>query len=233
MPPHRGPRGKGGCAPDHGKVGAGMAHTWPGAGVMVACVRLVFRSYSACIPLILLDSFVREVVPSLGHHAHRRVCLSSGHGKPLLGMPLFAQVLAVMVSAGDELAVHAALRFIECFHGTILSSPGAARRDRQVALACTADRELNLNRSTECWTIPQDSLPRATYSPAESLSRVYSVGARAKQPQRRDERSAAKPQPKPRNTRNTRKWGPNPFRFPRIPRIPRLLSFGQLLAGCE
>jgi hypothetical protein len=42
--------------------------------------------------------------------------------------------------------------------------------------------------------------------------------------------SAAKPQPKPRNTRNTRKRGPNLFR---IPRIPRFLSFGKLLAGCD
>ena len=34
------------------------------------------------------------------------------------------------------------------------------------------------------------------------------------------EHSAAEPQPKPRNTRNTRKEGHNPFRFPRIRRIP-------------
>jgi len=46
---------------------------------------------------------------------------------------------------------------------------------------------------------------------------------------RRKKRSAAKPQPKPRNMRNTRKCGPNPFCFPRIPRIPRFLSFGKLL----
>ncbi len=43
--------------PHHGKVGAGMARAWPVASVRLACVRLVLRSYSACIPPILLDSF--------------------------------------------------------------------------------------------------------------------------------------------------------------------------------
>jgi hypothetical protein len=65
-------------------------------------------------------------------------------------------VLAVVVSAGDDIAVRADLRSVECSHGIILLPPGAARPKRQVALACTADRELNLNLSTECWTIPQD-----------------------------------------------------------------------------
>jgi hypothetical protein len=64
-------------------------------------------------------------------------------------------------------------------------------------------------------------------------SRVCSVGARANEPQRRDERSAAEPQPEPRNTRNTRNEGHKLCRFLRIPRIPRLLSLGKLLAGCE
>ena len=33
-----------------------MARAWPGVGVLVACVRLILRSYSAFIPLTLVDS---------------------------------------------------------------------------------------------------------------------------------------------------------------------------------
>jgi hypothetical protein len=82
-----------------------MARACLGARVLVACVPLVFRLYSA----YTLRSFVREIFPRLGHNAHRRVRLESGNRKPLLGMPLFAQVLAVVISAGDDDAARAAL----------------------------------------------------------------------------------------------------------------------------
>ena len=44
----------------------------------------------------------------------------SGHRKPPLGMPLFTQVLPVVVSAGDDLAACADLRSIKSFHRPVL-----------------------------------------------------------------------------------------------------------------
>jgi hypothetical protein len=46
--------------------------------------------------------------------------LESGHRKQLLGMPLFAQVLAVLVSAGEDVAARAALWSTECSHRPVL-----------------------------------------------------------------------------------------------------------------
>src|ERR1035437_7395070 len=82
------------------------------------------------------------------------------------------------------------------------------------------------------WTLWRESKAQSLGN-APRLSRKHAIENYPNKPQRREGRSAAKPQPKPRNTRNTRKWGPNPFRFPRIPRIQRFLSFGKLLAGCD
>jgi hypothetical protein len=67
-------------------------------------------------------------------------------------------VLPIVVSAGDDVTPRPALWSIKCFHGITLFPPALARPERQVAPACTADRELNLNLLTECRLIPQHSL---------------------------------------------------------------------------
>ena len=104
--------------------------------------------------LILL---VGEIVPRLRDRAHRRVRPQSVRRAFFLGTPALAVVLPIVISAGDDVTPRPALWSIKCFHGTTLFPPAVARPERQVALACTADRELNLNLSTECRIMPQDS----------------------------------------------------------------------------
>jgi hypothetical protein len=65
-------------------------------------------------------------------------------------MPTLAQVLPIVIPAGDDIAPLARLWTFECFHGATLFPPAVARPERRLALACTADRESNLNLSTEC-----------------------------------------------------------------------------------
>src|ERR1039458_8313675 len=104
--------------------------------------------------LILL---VGEVVPRLRDRAHRRVRPQSVRRAFFLGTPAPAVVLPIVIPAGDNVTPRRAVWCIKCFHGTTLFPPAVARPERQVALACTADRELNLNLSTECRIMPQDS----------------------------------------------------------------------------